>query len=185
MKKTNPVVFTWDTSHMLNQICDTVREAYMEGPSDCGAIESFHGGSSYANFSCVCARSCHAIQRLAREAVEDWMDSGHCNVLLNVFEDNDAIVRHIVLRLTDEGKLMQTPTQRVTGELCFLRAFGASFEELTKEFGFAESTIEGVCRRNADFIRYIEENDRCEDDLRDDLRNLWSRWIDGSLPRQS
>ena len=185
MKKTNPAVFTSTTAHLLNNICDTVREAHMKGGSDCVAIETFYHNELSPTFSCVCAGQCHSLKRLARKAVAEWQEAVDCDSLRNVFPTVSDIVQHVVDRLLVETQLMKIPTQRANAVLCYRRAEGASYEELTKEFGYPESTLQGVFRRHTGFICYVESKLEEEYDYGNIIwRNLdeyWKRWGDGSL----
>ena len=192
--KQNPVVLHWETANALDKICDTVRSDLrftpIENIESCRAVETLPEGALEAEFSCSCTGRCNEIVMLAGKAVLEWKGTTRYASLLHVFNDELAIVEHVVERLMAETELMRTPSRRGTAMLCFRRAVGASYRELTITFGFPETTLESVFRQNKGFIDWMVE--QIGDDYEEDCAKLWenldanwTRWVEGSLLEES
>lgn len=187
MKKTNPALFRPSAARVLNSICEDVRHAYVKCEADCGAIERFYHGQLSADFSCTCDGECYAIKSLVRDAVAHRQGSSDFSILMHVFDDLGEVVQHLIDRLHVEAQVMRTPSRRGNAVLCYRRALGASYDELTEAFGFPESTLEGVFRRNRGFIDYIgdrlaEDYEGYSEKVWDSLNDLWKLWCHGDLP---
>ena len=198
MRKTNPTVFPDNTVSLLNMITQRTRETFtndtsLTGETSCCAIESFDHGCFSTGLSTVCGLGkCHALDAHIRIQIAKVEKSAAFDFLRMVFHDTDELVTHIREGLLEEAKRMRYPSQYAQARVCWMLAAGQSFEQIAYTYGFAETTLEGIRRRNTGFIRYIEsevekqesvaKQNRFKYYLQDDLEKLWRQWLDGKLP---